>query len=490
MISHHSYSYIALLETKSDEVHLKNYKSSSLSSSSSAVHELDLIVREIIGAEIFDEHNCDTRRPTINDQKQSNNNFKKQADGRQPNNKKTRKHSPARGESTNLKCLPSALDQILSHKSSPTSSSNKIPDWEKIMWNSASVLSNTAPSPSFVANRQDRNRHQSRCDSTKNKNNNGSKEGDGLIFQGSVAIATPGDLADGGTGSGTAQHLACLLDSPFALCVLIVLGIRVDSRYTTFRRLAIHEAAASDSPQCLQLLMELGARFSPSFNTTTAVLSGGTEISSATMTPSQQKRSSTNGKKKKKKKLNNMFTGKWHKGKSLEGYGDSTLKNSLADDCKTSNNKASSFPQVALTLKVLWDAVQKLGSGDIENEMEAALYVLDRVKVSDRAMLILASPQCSHHIPENTPQSKDKAAAVSPFSGLDLMQSDHHDLRSLIVKSNVDGNGNTPLHWAAFKGSVRAMKVLLSFDVDVNARAQSGWSPLHDAAYSDSAGKT
>lgn len=207
------------------------------------------------------------------------------------------------------------------------------------------------------------------------------------------------------------------------------------------------------------------------------------------MTPSQQKRSSTNGKKK-KKKLNNMFTGKWHKGKSLEGYGDSTLKNSLADDCKTSNNKASSFPQVALTLKVLWDAVQKLGSGDIENEMEAALYVLDRVKVSDRAMLILASSQYSHHVPEKITQSKYKAAAVSPFSGLDLMQSDHHDLRSLIVKSNVDGNGNTPLHWAAFKGSVRAMKVLLSFDVDVNARAQSGWSPLHDAAYSDSAGKT
>ena len=163
------------------------------------------------------------------------------------------------------------------------------------MWNSASVLSNTAPSPSFVANRQDRNIHQRRCDTTKYKNGNGSKEGDGPIFQGSVAIATPGDLADGGTGSGTSQHLACLLDSPFALCILIVLGIRVDSRYTTFRRLAIHEAAASDSPQCLQLLMELSARFSPSFNTTTAVLSGGTEISSATMTTSQQKRSSTKG---------------------------------------------------------------------------------------------------------------------------------------------------------------------------------------------------
>ena len=219
------------------------------------MHELDLIVREIIGAEIFDEHNCDKRRPTINEQKQvqSNNNFKKQADGRQPNNKKTRKHSPAR-ESTNLRCLPSALDQILSHKSSPTSSSNKIPDWEKIMWNSASVLSNTAPSPSFVANRQDRDRRQSRCDITKDKNSNGSKEEDRPTFQGSVAIATPGDLADGGTGSGTAQHLACLLDSPFALCILIVLGIRADSRCTTFRRLAIHEAAASDSPQCLQQL--------------------------------------------------------------------------------------------------------------------------------------------------------------------------------------------------------------------------------------------
>ena len=361
------------------------------------------------------------------------------------------------------------------------------------MWNSASSLSNTAPSPSFVASRQDRNRHQSRYDNTKNEiKGEDKKDNNSTIFEGSVAIATPGDLADGGTGSGTAQHLACLLDSPFALCILIVLGINVDSRYTTFRRLAIHEAAASDSPRCLQLLMELGTRFSKELlsgdtesvspmaylNTTTAALSsGGTVRSSATMTTSQQQRSSTSGKKKKKKKLNNIFNGKWHKGKSLEGSGDSTLKNFFADDCKASNNnKASSFPIVALTLKVLWDATQKLGSGEIKNEIEASHYVFDRVKVTDRAMLILASSQYSHHIPENIPQSEDKVAAV--------------DLRSLIMKSNVDGNGNTPLHWAAFKGSVRAMKVLLSFNVDVNARAQSGWTPLHDAAYSDSGGKT
>ena len=75
-------------------------------------------------------------------------------------------------------------------------------------------------------------------------------------------VATPGDQFDGGTGSGCAQHLACLLDSPFALAILIVFGVSVEARHTAFRRLAIHEAAAADSPQCLSLLMELGARFS------------------------------------------------------------------------------------------------------------------------------------------------------------------------------------------------------------------------------------
>lgn len=54
---------------------------------------------------------------------------------------------------------------------------------------------------------------------------------------------------------------------------------------------------------------------------------------------------------------------------------------------------------------------------------------------------------------------------------------------------DVDGHGNTPLHWAAFEDSQRAMAVLLSHGAYVNARAQpSGWTPLHDAAYSDAAG--
>merc|ERR1719359_792189 len=45
-----------------------------------------------------------------------------------------------------------------------------------------------------------------------------------------------------------------------------------------------------------------------------------------------------------------------------------------------------------------------------------------------------------------------------------------------------DERGFTPLHWAALKGDLALVQVLLSAEVDVNAREQTtGWSPLHCA---------
>ncbi|KAL7541737.1 hypothetical protein ACHAXR_011174 [Thalassiosira sp. AJA248-18] len=506
-------------------------------SSSSPIHELDLIVREIIGAEIFDGHHrdiCETH-----DEQQDHHQPTKQPPHGQPN-KKTRQHSPNRKTPPGL----SALDHILFHSHSPSSPNSsrreKDMDWEKIMWESSSILSNSRPSPSFVVNRQDRQRRSG--DGIKSENNGGIKssmegflahqaakeENATPIFEGDVANATPGDLVEGGTGSGTAQHLACLLDSPFALAILIVLGVNVEARHTAFRRLAIHEAACADSPRCLGLLMEVGTRFSAELFRDTvsetasspaaAVAAGATgdslksasTHSFASSSPSSFASASTTGfdsfgsemeernnnsataaagKKPAKKK----FLFGWHKGKTLGGSGGaSNLKKSLSEECGVKVPEHTPFPVV---LRVMWEAAKFLRSGDM-TEMDAAHYVLDRVTVSNRAMIVLAL-QCPPN-PPNMNQSEDKAGASvssSPFAlipGLSavnqLFQPNHRDMQSSFIKRNVDGHGNTPLHWAAFKNSVRAMDVILSYNVDVNSRAQpSGWTPLHDAAYSDAA---
>lgn len=533
---------------------------SNLSSSSSTIRELDLIVCEIIGAEIFDEHHqADVNETSYHGEKQDQN--LKQSpplQGHQPN-KKTRQHSPTRKSPP--AGLSSALDHILFHNNHSSSSNNssrqseKEMDWEKVMWESASILSNSRPSPSFVVHRQDRNRREEEEASKQNENlealkstegdsnqeNNDEKNPSTPIFEGNVANATPGDLVDGGTGSGTAQHLACLLDSPLAFALLIVMGVNLEARHTAFRRLAIHEAACADAPHCLGLLMEVGTRYSREFfrdGGSTAAVATALSVATAAAAPSsayggsgvrassahsfassssstfaasaagfesfgsvsgsfsgemEERTGNQSGKKPSKKKLN-LFSG-WQKGKTPGGSGGapSILKKSSSDECE----KGPEFTSFPAALKAMWEAVKLLRSG-VMNETDAAHYILDRVKVSNRAMMILAL-QCPH-IPSYMKQQSDyhKAAASlssSPFASIpglsavnQLFQPNHRDMQSSFIKRNVDGHGNTPLHWAAFKNSVRAMDVLLSYNVDVNSRAQpSGWTPLHDAAYSDAA---
>lgn len=482
------------------------------------------MVREIIGAEIFDAHHggnaSELNRCGYQDQ-----HLKQPPQADQPN-KKTRQHSPTRKSPPGL----SALDHILfhGHSPSPGSSREKEMDWEKVMWDSASILTNSRPSPSLVITRRDRDRREDpKLDSAARNSVEGDCPQPGKdeeeknptpLFEGNVANATPGDLIDGGTGSGTAQHLACLLDSPFALAVLIVMGVNVEARHTAFRRLAIHEAACADSPHCLSLLMEMGKRFSMELFRGAAVGTASSATVAATASSSSgygaklsaahpfglhpssavesviginsfgsgsviesssgELEEKTSQRKPGKKKLS-IFSG-WHKGKTpCSG----TLKESVEKEYEL-----TAFP---VALKAMWQAAQLLKLGEMD-EMDAAHYVLDRVKVSNRAMMILAL-QCPQ-LPSSVAQDECKTVSqYSPFASIPglsavnhLFQPSHRDMQSSFIKRNVDGHGNTPLHWAAFKASMRAMDVLLSYNVDVNSRAQpSGWTPLHDAAYSD-----
>jgi ankyrin repeat protein len=50
-----------------------------------------------------------------------------------------------------------------------------------------------------------------------------------------------------------------------------------------------------------------------------------------------------------------------------------------------------------------------------------------------------------------------------------------------------DGKRKTPMHWAAERGSVKTMRLLLSVlpEIDLEAQDESGWTPLFWAAYQD-----
>jgi len=457
------------------------------STHSATLQELDSIVRDIIGAEIFDAY--DANNNANKHQEQMSSKPVANSTRAQPI-KKTRQHSPSRK-------APFALDQPFHHQtnSSPDLSQQKEDKaLEKAMWNNASMLSNSRPSLSFVIRKEDKQLRDERAmhNSAPLKSMEEDKEEDGgerpPLFEGSVANSTPGDVIDGGGGAGTAQHLACLLDSPLALAILIALGVRVEARHTAFRRLAIHEAACADSPLCLSLLMGVGTRFSLdvmqilSASSSTASVAAARETASSFSSDDSERSNRVQGweenKKQPKKKLN-IFSG-WKKPAEP------------SNQQRAEGKKGSGLISFPLALKIIWETIQLLRSGEI-SELEAAGTILDQVRVTRRTKVLLAM-QCSPLASKSengdskiSPLSSSISSSLAGFGGVNQLFHPVQTMTTLAFhRCNVDGHGNTPLHWAAFKNSVRAMDVLLSHGVDVNCPAQpSGWTPLHDAAYSD-----
>ncbi|KAL7547741.1 hypothetical protein ACHAWF_011020 [Thalassiosira exigua] len=176
-------------------------------------------------------------------------------------------------------------------------------------------------------------------------------------------------------------------------------------------------------------------------------------------------------------------------------------------------------PTFATAMNAARDAIKSLRAGEL-TEAEAAARLLDEAGLPRRARALLARQlrdgrgTSSGADPSSPPdRSSSVATAASsapppphPFAVGRLFQlrppdaiarpaGAASDRRSPFrpppppprVRRDVDGHGNTPLHWAAFKDSVRALDVLLVRGrADVDARASpSGWTALHDAAYSD-----
>lgn len=509
-------------------------------------------------------------------------------------------------------------------------------EWERVMWKSASILSNSQPHPSYVVHRSARDLREGKVSENCHLKSEEDADTDGIdentqgdeqndneenceserssfsnappIFEGVIANATPSQSRRDGSGFGTAQHLACLLDSPFALAILIALGVNVQACHTAFRRLAVHEAACADSPDCLRLLMESGRRFereleeeeesevasgrysgdfeaplalSGSFSGVDSRRSSAEEeavessdhgsvassasatIAAATATgfsssiedgsESHYASSSSNdntqgdnynGSVKKfngKMKLN-LFSGcRWGaghgsdnrrgRGRSPLFQGESHLKklyrgfdkidfsphSDRAQGLFTSKAKSRHVDSIPFptALRIIWETIQFVRSGEM-TEVEAAHHVLDRVGAPLETKKALAR-QCSNNTSlrsgsfaneyessqRSTLNSRTSAVlalygltsfvrggvGVAPSNHLSFYSSQNLSRQdSVTITHNVDGHGNTPLHWAGFKNSIRAIDVLLCYNVDVNAKAHpSGWTALHDSSYSNSA---
>ena len=243
------------------------------------------------------------------------------------------------------------------------------------------------------------------------------------IFDGSVATATPGT-----GGVGTLLHLACALDVPLALAFLLSMGADARASHTAFRRLMIHEAACNGSLQCLTLLLELGEIYQT--DDVNAKLPAATRI-----TP----RSGGY------REFDLPFLPRRLDREATFLFGQPEPTGVI------SKFQPSQGEDFLSTLQTFRDLVQRVKSGEMD-ELEAARQVMKRGSISPIARNAV-SRSCGYGLPSG----------------------------------NLDGHGNTPLHWAAFKNETACVSLLLRYRADPNARAHpSGWTPLHDAAYSDS----
>ena len=313
------------------------------------------------------------------------------------------------------------------------------------------------------------------------------------LFDGSVANATPGSVADRGLevggmgevggGTGTVLHLACAIDSPFALAVALAMGGDATSRHTAFRRLMIHEAACANSPDCLRLILEVGK-----IHCGPGMPVHETDDSGCWNPNAHQLESSIFGSgqhglgRPRAIALPTMRSDERH-GLAPSPSSFRSLFSIWADRQRASNEmlKESTSESSPVSFVDGLQIVSKLGKQILQGsitDLDAARQLIARVGLPDLTKMAIASA-CTQMSSEKYINSNSHAEILSsPFRGP----------RGGRPTSDSDGHGNTPLHWACFKNSVECVSVLLSHNVDPNSRAEpSGWTPLHDAAYSDAA---
>jgi Ankyrin repeats (3 copies) len=351
--------------------------------------------------------------------------------------------------------LSSSASRVFSRSNSNSTSSTNEGGSEsvnRLLWDSAAIYSDSRPPSNFVV-------YNANGDNTR-------IGGEGPpLYDGSVANSTPpplGGISAGPSGgSGTILHLACALDAPLALALLLAMGADARSTHTAFRRLMIHEAACNGSIQCLTLLLELGQACAQSDQEETKMPTkrlpdsarhsasqelGFFEDDASTFSEYQRRRST-------EVRSRGLF--------GSDSCGGPARSSSSSPSSSPSERPRGDFVQF---LRVFRDCATMVRNGFM-TELDAARSVLSHARLAEPSRVSLA-----HSCTFQKGFFALSRGIFRPRGG-----------------GCADGHGNTPLHWAAFKNEVKCVSLLLAFNADPNARAHpSGWTPLHDAAYSNS----
>jgi len=229
-------------------------------------------------------------------------------------------------------------------------------------------------------------------------------------------------------------HLAVIVNDPLICSILILLGADISARHTSFRKTMLHEAACNDSAECLQLLLELMARYNPCQDTPESKMH---------VESHQQPTSST---------------------ELLEQMINVVMTADKESNMMNPNDKEWTVCR--------FKAAQKLLAGvSIPPDTN---IVLSRMAATTRSRSLRRSFASRLAQKSQGVQKQDNLQPKLPANYTTIC----------------DGQGNTPLHWACFKSSPRCAALLLQHPHNANPNSSalhSGWTPLHDAAYSDSA---
>ena len=386
------------------------------------------------------------------------------------------------------------------------------------------------------------------------------------LFDGSVANATPGNGGDGGAaqqqqvqvqadaqgqqqdqqeaqqpqpqaqpqmgggdqggGAGTILHLACAIDSPFALAILLVLGGDVLTRHTAFRRLVVHEAASAGSPECLRLLLEFSdlyraisdSRMKARINRA-LVHVGANSMSDPSSNPGistnmpptisaggsllQHLHQHQQQRREQQERLSSgprsLFLpprpddatppselGEFPSWNGQDGTNALPPVQPLSPPLTKASprSRSSRIPiktprrmSFVDTLRLISDLSEQIKDG-ITTDLAAGRLLMSRAGVPNitKSGLISFSPLLGH-----------APSFTGVRSSIDVLAFPHPSFATWHhIRRDADGHGNGPLHWASFKNNALCVSVLLEHNANPNARAEpSGWTPLHDAAYSD-----
>ena len=271
------------------------------------------------------------------------------------------------------------------------------------------------------------------------------------LFDGAVANSTPlggGGYNSSGGGVGTILHLACALDSPFALAVLLIMGADASSRHTAFRRLILHEASCSDSPKCLQLLIEMGEEFYIELK------------ESGIRVPN--------------------YTPAWGIGNQSALFAQQKGP-SLRQTMQVGEAKVEPLTQFSKTLEKCLAFARRIKSGEL-TDCQAARGLLRQVSIPNSNKYAIAAT-CRVRLDNvNTADSHGNtalhwAAFKNSLNCCKILVANHSNVNAVASSS-----GWTPLHDAAYSDSIESLCVLVSAGADVNAKANSGATPLCFAA--------